>query len=112
MAVIVVDGLRQGPRPVVFLNSTIFGLAAGRAVSRSWPAAAAPDRFTTRPGPCGGPIATRFLVNETLLSVAISIDSGRAAAGLRDDVRDLIGAAVGEGCLAVLVAFGYTRRPG
>ena len=55
-------------------------------------------------------IVTRFLVNETLLSVAISIDSGRAMPQvLRDDVRDLIGAAVGEGCLGVLVAFGYSE---
>jgi GGDEF domain-containing protein len=42
--------------------------------------------------------------------VAISIDSGRAMPQvLRDDVRDLLGAAVGEGCLGVLVAFGYTE---
>ena len=43
--------------------------------------------------PVGVLIATRFLVNEALLSVAISIDSGRAMPQvLRDDVRDLLGA--------------------
>jgi HD-GYP domain-containing protein (c-di-GMP phosphodiesterase class II) len=112
LAVIVVDGLRMGPRPAVFLNSTIFGfsawagglayiLAGGHIGSLS----------TSDLMPVVVLIATRFLVNETLLSVAISIDSGRAMGQvLRDDVRDLLGAAVGEGCLGVLVAFGYTDR--
>ena len=111
VAVIVVDGLRQGPRPAVFLNSTIFGLAAwagGLAFL-----AGGGSTGSLQPHdllPVGLLIVTRFLVNETLLSVAISIDSGRAMPQvLRDDVRDLIGAAVGEGCLGVLVAFGYTE---
>jgi HD-GYP domain-containing protein (c-di-GMP phosphodiesterase class II)/GGDEF domain-containing protein len=111
VAVIVVDGLRQGPRPAVFLNSTIFGLAAwagGLAFLASGGSTGSLQPHDLLP--VGLLIVTRFLVNEMLLSVAISIDSGRAMPQvLRDDVRDLLGAAVGEGCLGVLVAFGYTE---
>jgi HD-GYP domain-containing protein (c-di-GMP phosphodiesterase class II)/GGDEF domain-containing protein len=111
VAVIVVDGLRLGPRPAVFLNSTIFGLSAwagGLAFLASGGSTGSLQPHDLLP--VGLLIVTRFLVNEMLLSVAISIDSGRAMPQvLRDDVRDLIGAAVGEGCLGVLVAFGYTE---
>jgi HD-GYP domain-containing protein (c-di-GMP phosphodiesterase class II)/GGDEF domain-containing protein len=111
LAVIVVDGLRQGPRPAVFLNSTIFGFAAWAGGLAFLGAGGTTGSLQPHDLlPVGALIATRFLVNETLLSVAISIDSGRAMPQvLRDDVRDLLGAAVGEGCLGVLVAFGYTE---
>jgi HD-GYP domain-containing protein (c-di-GMP phosphodiesterase class II) len=110
VAVIVVDGLRQGPRPAVFLNSTIFGLAAWAGGLAFLASGGSTGSLQTHDLiPVGVLIATRFLVNEALLSVAISIDSKRAMPQvLRDDVRDLLGAAVGEGCLGVLVAFGYT----
>jgi HD-GYP domain-containing protein (c-di-GMP phosphodiesterase class II)/GGDEF domain-containing protein len=111
LAVIVVDGLRQGPRPAVFLNSTIFGFAAWAGGLAFLGAGGTTGSLQPHDLlPVAALIATRFLVNETLLSVAISIDSGRAMPQvLRDDVRDLLGAAVGEGCLGVLVAFGYTE---
>jgi HD-GYP domain-containing protein (c-di-GMP phosphodiesterase class II) len=112
LAVIVVDGLRMGPRPAVFLNSTIFGFSAWAGGLAYMLAGGGTGSLSTNDLiPVVVLIATRFLVNETLLSVAISIDSGRGMAQvLRDDVRDLLGAAVGEGCLGVLVAFGYTDR--
>jgi HD-GYP domain-containing protein (c-di-GMP phosphodiesterase class II) len=112
LAVIVVDGLRMGPRPAVFLNSTIFGFSAWAGGLAYVLAGGGTGSLSTNDLlPVVVLIATRFLVNETLLSVAISIDSGRGMAQvLRDDVRDLLGAAVGEGCLGVLVAFGYTDR--
>ena len=112
VAVIVVDGLRMGPRPAVFLNSTIFGFSAWVGGLAFLAAGGTVGPMQTRDLiPVAILIIVRFLVNETLLSVAISLDSGRAMPQvLRDDVRDLLGAAVGEGCLGVLVAFGYTDR--
>ena len=114
VAVIVVDGLRLGPRPAVFLNSTIFGLAAwagGLAFL-----AGGGSTGSLQPHdllPVGFLIVTRFLVNETLLSVAISIDSGRAMPQvLRDDVRDLIGAAVGRDAWVCWSRSATPRRPG
>ncbi len=112
IAVIVVDGLRMGPHPAVFLNSTIFGFAAWAGGLAFLLTGGTTGTLETRDVlPVMVLIATRFLVNEVLLSVAISIDRGRALFQvLRDDVRDMLGAAVGEGCLGVLVAFGYSDR--
>lgn len=112
LAVIVVDGLRMGPRPAVFLNSTIFGFSAwAGGLAYIMAGGDAGSLSSADLMPVVVLIATRFLVNEALLSVAISIDSGRGIPQvLRDDVRDLLGAAVGEGCLGVLVAFGYTAQ--
>ena len=110
VAVLVVDGLRSGLRAPVFLNSSVFGLSA-------WAGGCA---FLVTGGTVGtlSPremfpvlvlIGVRFVVNEVLVSVAIALASGfRLLRVLRDELRDLVGAAVGEGCLGVLVAFGYS----
>jgi HD-GYP domain-containing protein (c-di-GMP phosphodiesterase class II)/GGDEF domain-containing protein len=112
VAVIVVDGLRLGPRSPVFLNAAIFGLAAWAAGWAFLLAGGTNGRLTSAEIlPLIVLIAVRFLTNECLISVAISLSSGAGVLRvLRDGVRDLGGAAVGEGCLGVLVAFGYSGR--
>jgi HD-GYP domain-containing protein (c-di-GMP phosphodiesterase class II)/GGDEF domain-containing protein len=112
VAVIVVDGLRLGPRPPVFLNAAIFGLAAWAAGWAFLLTGGTTGRLTSAEIlPLIVLIAVRFLTNECLISVAISLSSGAGVLRvLRDGVRDLGGAAVGEGCLGVLVAFGYSSQ--
>jgi HD-GYP domain-containing protein (c-di-GMP phosphodiesterase class II)/GGDEF domain-containing protein len=112
VAVLVVDGLRLGPRPPVFLNAAIFGLAAWAAGWAFLLTGGTTGRLTSAEIlPLVALIAVRFLTNECLISVAISLSSGAGVLRvLRDDVRDLGGAAVGEGCLGVLVAFGYSSQ--
>lgn len=110
LAVIVVDGLRLGPRSPVFLNASVFGLSAWAGgwaflVTGGTVGALSPSEIV----PIIALIAVRFVVNEVLISIAISLASGlRMLHVLRDELRDLVGAAMGEGCLGVLVAFGYS----
>jgi hypothetical protein len=112
LGVLLVDGLRLGPRPSVWLNSAIFGLSAAAGGIAFVIAGGSVGAMTERDvGPAVALIAVRFLANESLLAVAISLDTGTGMLRqLRDDVRELAGAAVGEGSLGVLVAFGYTPQ--
>lgn len=112
LGVLLVDGLRLGPRPSVWLNSAIFGLSAAAGGIAFVIAGGSVGSMTERDiVPAVTLIGVRFLANELLLAVAISLDTGRGMLRqLRDDVRELAGAAVGEGSLGVLVAFGYTPR--
>ena len=112
IGVLLVDGLRLGPRPSVWLNSAIFGLSAAAGGSAFVLAGGSVGSMTERDiVPAVILIAVRFIANEGLLAVAISLDSGTGMfRQFRDDVRELAGAAVGEGSLGVLVAFGYTPQ--
>jgi HD-GYP domain-containing protein (c-di-GMP phosphodiesterase class II)/GGDEF domain-containing protein len=112
VAVIVVDGLRLGPRAPVFLNAAIFGLAAWAAGWAFLLTGGTTGRLTSAEIlPVIALVTVRFVTNECLISIAISLSSGASVLRvLRDDMRDLVGAAVGEGCLGVLVAFGYSAQ--
>lgn len=112
IGVLLVDGLRLGPRPSVWLNSAIFGLSAASGGIAFVMAGGSVGSMTARDiGPAVILIAVRFIANEALLAMAISLDTGTGMLRqLRDDVRELAGAAIGEGSLGVLVAFGYTPQ--
>jgi HD-GYP domain-containing protein (c-di-GMP phosphodiesterase class II) len=112
VGVLLVDGIRLGPRPAVFLNSAIFGLSAAAGGFAFLLAGGSVGPLTERDLVAAiALIGVRFVANEVLLGIAISLDSGTGLLRLiRDNLRELVGAAVGEGCLGVLVAFGYTGR--
>ena len=112
VGVIVVDGIRLGPRPAVVLNSAIFALSAAAGGVAFLFAGGTVGPLTERDlVPAVALIGVRFVTNEVLLGIAISFDTGIGLLRLlRDDLRDLAGAAVCEGCLGVMVAFGYTSR--
>jgi hypothetical protein len=52
-------------------------------------------------------VVTRLLVNEMLFSGALSMMDASFPQMLRDNLRDSFGQSVGEGCLGVVLAFGY-----
>jgi HD-GYP domain-containing protein (c-di-GMP phosphodiesterase class II) len=112
VAVLVVDGSRLGLRPAVWLNSAIFGAAIAAGGCAFLLAGGQVGPLTERSlAPAALLILVRFLANEVLLAVAITLDTGaRLGRVLSDDLRDLAGSAVGEGSLGVLVAFGMTGR--
>ena len=112
IGVLLVDGLRLGPRPSVWLNSAIFGLSAASGGIAFVMAGGSVGSMTARDiGPAVILIAVRFIANEALLAMAISLDTGTGMLRqLRDDVRQFAGAAIGEGSLGVLVASGYTPQ--
>jgi HD-GYP domain-containing protein (c-di-GMP phosphodiesterase class II)/GGDEF domain-containing protein len=112
IGVLLVDGLRLGPRPSVWLNSAIFGLSAAAGGIAFLIAGGSVGSMTEHDiAPAVILIAVRFMANEGLLAVAISLDSGVGILRqLRDGVRELAGAAISEGSLGVLVAFGYTPQ--
>jgi uncharacterized membrane protein len=109
LAVVMVDGLRPGPRIYILMNSAMFGTAAGVAgimfqlsggsVGRVDPSEAFPLVVL---------VLTRLLVNEVLFSGALSTMNASFPQMLRDNLRDSFGQSVGEGCLGVVLAFGYT----
>jgi HD-GYP domain-containing protein (c-di-GMP phosphodiesterase class II) len=96
----------------VFLNSAIFAFSAAAGGIAFLVAGGTVGPLTERDlVPAVVLVGVRFVTNEVLLGIAISFDTGiRLLRLLRDDLRDLAGAAVCEGCLGVMVAFGYTGR--
>jgi GGDEF domain-containing protein len=110
LGVILVDGLRLGPRLSVLMNASMFGIAAWLAGASFVLAGGTVGSLSAHNlGPICVLIAVRFLANEMILSVAVSLNSGmNLLRVLRDDVRDSLGTAIGEGSLGALVAFGYS----
>ncbi|HET7170998.1 MAG TPA: HD domain-containing phosphohydrolase [Gaiellales bacterium] len=111
LAVVLVDGLRSGPRIYVLMNSTMFGAAAGIAgalfelTGGSVGSVTASDAF-----PLAVLVVSRLLVNEVLFSGALSMLDASFSHVLRDNLRDSFGQSIGEGCLGVVLAFGYTGQ--
>ncbi len=109
VAVVLVDGLRAGPRIYILMNSAMFGSAAWGAgiafelAGGTVGAVTASDAF-----PLVVLVATRLLVNEMLFSGALSMMNASFPQVLRDNLRDSFGQSLGEGCLGVVLAFGYT----
>jgi hypothetical protein len=111
-AVVVVDGLRLQARLSIAINSAMFGLSilvagyAYEAVGGTVGSLSGSDV-----GAALVLVATRYLVNALLYSGLIHFVSG---APLRrvvwDDLTDGFAPGLGEGCLGVLVAFGYTDQ--
>jgi hypothetical protein len=112
VAVIVVDGLRLQARLSIAMNSAMFGLSILVAGYAFEAVGGSHGSLTSgAAGPVLVLVATRFLVNTFLYSGLIHLLTG---APLRrvvwDDVLDSFAPGLGEGCLGVLVAFGYTDR--
>lgn len=112
-AVIVVDGVRLAPRWNILFNSAMFGSAiwvAGEAYllvgGHTGSAIDADDAL-----PLIVLIGTRLLINELIFSGAEWLSSGRRFIQVFwDGVRGACASGVAEGCLGVLVAYGYSRE--
>jgi GGDEF domain-containing protein len=108
-AVVLVDGIRTRQIMFILMNSSMFGIAAwaagtafqvsGGTVGSVTPSEAVPLMLL---------VATRLLVNELIFSGALAMMRASFARVLRANLRDSFGQSVGEGCLGVLLAFGYT----
>ncbi len=107
------DGVRLAPRWNILFNSAMFGSAiwvAGEAYllvgGHTGSGIDADDAL-----PLVVLIASRLLVNELIFSGAGWISSGRRFAQVFwDGVRGACPSGVAEGCLGVLVAYGYSRE--
>jgi GGDEF domain-containing protein/uncharacterized membrane protein len=109
LAVVLVDGLRAGPRTYILMNSAMFGTAAGTAGIMFELTGGTVGRVNASEAlPLVVLVVTRLLVNEMLFSGALSMMDGAFPQILRDNLRDSFGQSVGEGCLGVVLAFGYT----
>jgi len=109
-AVIVVDGLRLQGRLSIAINSAMFGLSilvagyAFEAVGGTQGSLTASDV-----GPVVVLVATRFMVNALVYSGFVHfLTDAPFRRVVWDDVTDSFTPGLGEGCLGVLVAFGYT----
>jgi GGDEF domain-containing protein len=108
-AVVLVDGIRTRQAMFILMNSSMFGIAAwaagtvfvatGGTVGAVTPAEALPLMAL---------VATRLIVNEAIFSGALATMGASFPRVLRDNLRDSFGQSIGEGCLGVLLAFGYT----
>src|SRR4051794_32165305 len=111
VAVVLVDGVRSRRTHFILLNSAMFGTAA-------WTAGLAYEATGGTVGtvvpsnvlPLVALVATRLLVNEAIFSGAVSMMHASFRRALRDNLRDSFGQSIGEGCLGVLLAYGYTRE--
>jgi hypothetical protein len=109
LAVVLVDGVRSRHLSFILMNSAMFGTAAwaagevfihtGGTIGKVTPDEALPLVLL---------IATRLVVNEVIFSGAIATMNTSFGRVLSDSLRDSAGQSVGEGCLGVLLAFGYT----
>ncbi len=111
VAVVLVDGSRSRRTHFILLNSAMFGTAA-------WTAGLAYEATGGTVGtvvpskvlPLVALVATRLLVNEAIFSGAVSMMHASFRRALRDNLRDSFGQSIGEGCLGVLLAYGYNRE--
>ena len=111
LAVVLVDGSRSRRTHFILLNSAMFGTAA-------WTAGLAYEATGGTVGtvvpskvlPLVALVATRLLVNEAIFSGAVSMMHASFRRALRDNLRDSFGQSIGEGCLGVLLAYGYNRE--
>ena len=111
VAVVLVDGIRSRRTHFILLNSAMFGTAA-------WTAGLAYEATGGTVGtvvpsnvlPLVALVATRLIVNEAIFSGAVSMMHASFRRALRDNLRDSFGQSVGEGCLGVLLAYGYNRE--
>src|SRR4249920_2244120 len=111
VAVVLVDGIRSRRAHFILLNSAMFGTAA-------WTAGLAYEATGGTVGtvvpsnllPLVAMVATRLIVNEAIFSGAVSMMHASFRRALRDNLRDSFGQSVGEGCLGVLLAYGYNSE--
>src|SRR6476469_5959669 len=111
VAVVLVDGIRSRRTHFILLNSAMFGTAA-------WTAGLAYEATGGTVGtvvpsnvlPLVALVATRLIVNEAIFSGAVSMMHASFRRALRDNLRDSFGQSVGEGCLGVLLAYGYNSE--
>src|SRR3954469_20765257 len=111
VAVALVDGIRSRRIHFILLNSAMFGTAA-------WTAGLAYEDTGGTVGtvvpsnvlPLVALVATRLIVNEAIFSGAVSMMHASFRRAFRDNLRDSFGQSIGEGCLGVLLAYGYTRE--
>jgi len=108
-AVVLVDGIRTRQTMFILMNSSMFGIAAwaagtvfvatGGTVGSVTPAEALPLMAL---------VGARLVVNEAIFSGALATMGASFPRVLRDNLRASFGQSIGEGCLGVLLAFGYT----
>ncbi|HWG83691.1 MAG TPA: HD domain-containing phosphohydrolase [Gaiellales bacterium] len=111
VAVVLVDGIRSRRTHFILLNSAMFGTAA-------WTAGLAYEATGGTVGtvvpsnvlPLVAMVATRLIVNEAIFSGAVSMMHASFRRALRDNLRDSFGQSIGEGCLGVLLAYGYNSE--
>jgi len=109
VAVVLVDGLRAGPRIYILMNSAMFGSAAwGAGITYELTGGTVGSVTASDAFPLVVLVVTRLLVNELLFSGALAMMSASFPQTLRDNLRDSFGQSLGEGCLGVVLAFGYT----
>jgi len=109
VAVVLVDGVRSRQVAYILMNSSMFGTAAWCAgvafqLTGGTVGKVTPDELV----PLVALVATRLIVNEVIFSGAIAMMQASFLRVLRDSLRDSVGQSIGEGCLGVLLAFGYT----
>jgi hypothetical protein len=109
VAVVLVDGVRSRQFSYILMNSAMFGTAAWCAgmafqLTGGTVGKVTPDELL----PLVALVATRLIVNEVIFSGAIAMMHRSFVRVLRDSLRDSVGQSIGEGCLGVLLAFGYT----
>jgi hypothetical protein len=109
VAVVLVDGVRSRQVTYILMNSSMFGTAAWCAgiafqLTGGTVGKVTPDELL----PLVALVATRLIVNEVIFSGAIAMMQASFVRVLRDSLRDSVGQSIGEGCLGVLLAFGYT----
>jgi hypothetical protein len=111
LAVVLVDGLRSRQIGFIMMNSAMFGTAAWAAgivfhlAGGSYGPVSPSEAL-----PLMALVATRLVVNEVIFSGALAMMHASFRRVLRDNLRDSFGQSVGEGCLGVLLAFGYTGQ--
>ena len=108
-AVLLVDGVRAGRRSYILMNSSMFGIAAGAAgIAFQLAGGSVGPVASGEAAALTVLIAARLLVNELIFSGAVSMLGAPFRQVFRDNLRDSVGQSIGEGCLGVLLAFGYT----
>ena len=109
LAVVLVDGIRTRQTMFILMNSSMFGIAAW-AAGLAFQATGGTVGVVTpsEAVPLMALIATRLVVNEVIFSGALAAMGASFPRVLRDNLRDSFGQSIGEGCLGVLLAFGYT----
>lgn len=111
LAVVLVDGIRSRQASFIMMNSAMFGTAAWAAgtvfhlTGGSYGSVSPSEAL-----PLMALVATRLVVNEVIFSGALAMMHASFPRVLRDNLRDSFGQSIGEGCLGVLLAFGYTGQ--
>jgi GGDEF domain-containing protein len=111
VAVVLVDGVRSRQAHYILMNSAMFGTAAWAAgVAYQAAGGTVGSVMPSQVLPLLVLVGTRLVVNEAIFSGALSMMNASFPRVFRDNLRDSFGQSVGEGCLGVLLAYGYTDQ--